>query len=179
MVALCVSRENCNSALLLPPILTNGIFLELCYLRSYKGALLHSTSNSCKRGPNAVTHALLECPISGGGGGWELTGTTKRSAGPNRLAASITTNRWSTFLANPQKKVPLTDPLSPGLRKEGDLALALQTQLGEAEADPGGLVGEVGEAAPLVLPEDQLPEMGKKFSLEQLKDKLQCDTHPK
>jgi hypothetical protein len=55
-------------------------------------------------------------------------------AGPERVAA--------------QNKAGLTDPLCPRLGEEGHLALALEPQLGEAEADPARFGSEIGEAPP-------------------------------
>jgi hypothetical protein len=69
-------------------------------------------------------------------------------AGPERVAA--------------QNKAGLTDPLCPRLGEEGHLALALEPQLGEAEADPARFGSEIGEAPPFVLTEDEFSEKKKK-----------------
>jgi len=59
------------------------------------------------------------------------------------------------------KTIQLTDPFCPGFGEEGDLAFALEAEIGESETDASGLGREVGEAAPLVLSQNEFPVIEK------------------
>jgi len=59
--------------------------------------------------------------------------------------------------------IQLTDPFCPGFGEEGDLAFALEPEIGESETDASGLGREVGEAAPLVLSQNEFPAIEKEL----------------